>query len=62
MKNQVAKLSERGLKCTFVGEEQVDRKIKSAVLVGEYQLMYKSPEFFLCTAVAKDVQNKSVSE
>ena len=49
MKDQVAKLSERGLKCTFVGEEQVERKIKSAVLAGEYQLVYNmSPESLLC--------------
>ena len=44
MKDQVAKFSEKGVACTFVGEEQKDTATISNVLCGKYQLVYMSPE------------------
>ncbi len=48
MKDQVAKFTERRLKCAYVGEEQTDSHVKSAVVVGDYQVVYLSPESLLC--------------
>lgn len=39
---------EKGLKCTYIGEEQDDRAVKAAVFAGEYQLASVSPELLLC--------------
>lgn len=33
-----------GLKCAYVGMEQHDETVKQAVVSGEYQLVYVSPE------------------
>ena len=35
MKDQVAKFSERGLKCAYVGEEQDDPAVKAVVVEGD---------------------------
>ena len=39
---------EKGLKCTYIGEEQDDRAVKAAVFAGECQLVSVSPESLLC--------------
>ena len=36
-----------GLRCAFVGVEQHDEAVKQAVMSGEYQLVYMSPESLL---------------
>ena len=43
MKDQVVKFSERGLACTFVGEEQNGTTTISNILCRQYQLVYMSP-------------------
>ena len=48
MKDQIAKFSERGLACTFVGGEQEDMSTTSNVLCRRYQLVYMCPESLLC--------------
>ena len=48
MKDQVAKYSGSGLACAFVGEEQRDENVKEAVVRGQFQLLYMSPESLLC--------------
>ena len=48
MKDQAAKFSERGLKCAYVGEDQDDPAVKAAVIAGDCQLVYMSPESLLC--------------
>ena len=44
MKDQVATFERRGMKCTYVGQEP---SIKAAVIAGEYQLVYITPEYLL---------------
>ena len=44
MKDPVTKFHERGLACTFVGEEQKDMTTITNVLCGQCQLVYMSPE------------------
>ena len=44
MKDQVATFEKRGLKCAYVGQEP---SIKAAVVAGEYQLVYITPEYLL---------------
>ena len=44
MKDQLVKFGERGLACTFVGEEQKDVTTISNVLCWQYQLVYMSRE------------------
>lgn len=36
-----------GLRCAFAGEEQHDETLRQAVVCGEYQLVYMSPESLL---------------
>lgn len=48
MKDQVAKFSDRGLQCAYVGEEQDDLAVKAGVVAGDFQLVYMSPESLLC--------------
>lgn len=60
MKDQVAKFSERGLKCAFVAEEQTDPAVKSAVAAGHYQLVYLSPESLLCVLQWREMFRSAV--
>ena len=38
----MAKFSERGLKCAYLGEDQDDPAVKAAVIAGDCQLVYTS--------------------
>ena len=62
MKDQVAKFSERGLACTFVGGEQEDMSTTSNVLCGRYQLVYMSPESLLCVLKWREMFRSPVYE
>ena len=62
MKDQVAKFSERGLACTFVGGEQEDVSTTSNVLCGRYQLVYMSPESLLCVLKWREMFRSPIYE
>ena len=62
VKDQVAKFCRRGLKCTYVGEDQTDEEVKMAVLTGEFQLVYTSPELLLCVLQWRDMFRTQVYE
>ena len=47
MKDQVNYLRDKGIKVTFLSEEQLDKFVKDSVEKGEYQIIYGSPETFL---------------
>ena len=47
MKDQVNYLRDKGIKATFLSEEQLDEFVKDSVEKGEYQIIYGSPETFL---------------
>ena len=44
----MVKFSERGLKCAYMGEDQDDPAVKAAVIAGDCQRVYMSPELLLC--------------
>ena len=47
MKDQVNYLRDKGIKATFLSEEQLDEFVKDSVEKEEYQIIYGSPETFL---------------
>ena len=44
MQDQVAALTERGIRATFLGSAQTDASVGPRVADGEFQLVYLSPE------------------
>ncbi len=47
MQDQVVKYGARGLKAAFVGRDQTDPSVDAGVEMGDYQLVYMSPECML---------------
>jgi len=44
MTDQCSRFASRGLRTAFMGEAQMDREVKKLALLGEYQLLYLTPE------------------
>ena len=52
MQDQVDNFHKRGLKCTFLEQDLCD---KAAVIAGDYQLVYISPEYLLEDLAVRDM-------
>lgn len=44
MTDQCSRFASRGLRTAFMDEAQMDREVKKLALLGEYQLLYLTPE------------------
>ena len=59
MKDQVRSYSKKGVRCAFIGEDMEGTEIR-AVLNGEYQVVYASPESFLTIPRWRDMLSTEV--